>query len=458
MNSSDQRIQRSSNTISRRSFVQGVAAVGVFDIVPRFVLGGQDHTAPSEKLNIAGIGVGGMGFTNLQAMASENIVALCDVDDEYAAKAFQMFPNATRHRDFRRMLDTQKEIDAVMIATPDHTHAIITLAAMQMGKHVYCEKPLTHTIGEVRMITKAARESNVATQMGNWGHANPDARLINEWIWDGAIGNVRAVHVWTDRPLPYPGWTKRSTRPKETPPVPATLDWDLWLGPAPERPYHPDYLPGVRWRPWFDFGTGALGDSIIHNIEPAYWALGLDKTHPISVHASSTEVYAETYPKASIIHYDYPARGDAPPLTITVYDGGLMPPRPEELGPDRKMRTNGILFEGDKGKLLCGGWSSVPELLPESRMREYKRPPETIPRSEGHRLEWINACKTGNPTGSDFAYASGLTELVLLGNVALRSGRNAQLDWDGPNMKVTNVPEANAFLQKEYRKGWALDA
>jgi predicted dehydrogenase len=433
-----------------------------FTIVPRHVLGGAGNTPPSEKLNIAGIGIGGQGADDLSQMESENIVALCDVDEEYAAETFARYPNAKKYRDFRKMLEKEKNIDAVLVATPDHTHAIISMAAIKAGKHVYCEKPLAHTIYETRMVAQAAREAKVVTQMGNQGQAFESPRLLCEWLWDGVIGPVREVHVWTYRPAEM--WPQGVGRPKDTPPVPSTLDWDLWLGPAPYRPYHPDYVP-FKWRGWYDFGTGTLGDMGSHNFAPIFKALKLKS--PTSVEAVSTEMNSETYPLASIVRYDFPAREDMPPVKVTWYDSGLMPFKPEELEDTRLLPwEDGIVFVGDKGKLVAEGWGAQSvRLIPETKMQEYKRPPKTLPRSIGHYKEWIEACKNGGPTGSNFDFASLVTETVLLGNVAIRTGQKRpwgqaltreKFIWDGPNMKITNVPEANVYIHKQYRQGWML--
>lgn len=422
-------------------------------VVGRQVLGGAGFKAPGEKLNIAGIGVGGMGFANLKECEGENIVALCDVDDAYAAKAFARYPKARRHRDFRRMLEVQKDIDAVVIATPDHTHAVIALAAMSLGKHVYVQKPLARTIGETRLLSAAARRFKVATQMGNQGHSMEGIRLIKEWIDAGAIGPVREVHCWTDRPMGW--WPQGVERPRETPDPPATLDWDLWLGPAPARPYHPAYHP-FKWRGWWDFGTGALGDMGCHLFDAPFWALDLG--HPTSVEATSTPVNGETAPLGSMVHYRFPARGVHPPVTLTWYEGGLRPPRPVELEDDRPLgsKNGGLLLVGDTGKIMASEENARnPRLLPETAMTAFRQPPRTIPRIHGsHEQDWIRACKGGPPAGSNFDYAAPLTELVLLGNLALRTGK--KLYWDGPNLRVTNVPEANAFVRAEARAGWGL--
>ena len=438
--------------ITRRDFMSGAAAaVAAFTIVPRHVLGGEGITPPSNKLNIAGVGVGGMGKENIKNCLGENIVALCDVHDEYAAETYKLCPTARQYRDFRKMLEKEKNIDAVVVATPDHNHAVIAMTAIKMGKHVYVQKPLTHSLYEARKLTEAARQAKIATQMGNQGHSSEELRLICEWIWDGAIGPVREVHCWTDRPV----WHQGIDRPKDTPPVPATLDWDLWLGPAPVRPYNPAYHPFI-WRGWLDFGTGALGDMGCHIIDAPFSALKLGR--PTTVEACCAEeigepwkklVNKETYPHASIVHYEFPARGDMPPVKLTWYDGGLKPPTPKELEPNRKLGPGGTIFVGDKGVIMDG------RLIPETKMQEYKKPPKTLARINGsHEQNWIDACKGGQAAGSNFDYAGPLTEIVLLGNVALRI--REKLCWDGENMKITNVPEANNYIQRQYRDGWNL--
>jgi predicted dehydrogenase len=437
------------------------SAIASFMIVPRHVLGGAKYEPPSEKLNIAGIGVGGMGAHDLKEMGSENIVALCDVDSKYAAETFKRYPKARKYKDFRKMLDKQKDIDAVMIATPDHTHAVAAMTAIKMGKHVYCEKPLTYSVYEARKLTQAARAAQVATQMGSQGHASESIRLLCEWIWDGAIGDVYEVHAWT----PHPVWPQGIDRPKERPAVPETLDWDLWLGPAPYRPYHPCYLPGI-WRGWWDFGTGGLGDMGCHILDHIVWSLKLSA--PISVESSHSTFVPEgvnwdkprnleTYPRASIVTYRFAARGSFGPLKLIWYDGGLMPARPEELEDGRKMgdRHGGAIYVGNEGKILCGSHGANGlRLIPEAKMQAYQKPQKTLPRSIGHRQEWIEACKGGKAAGANFNYAGPLTETVLLGNIALRTGE--KLYWDSENLKVTNVPEANNHIHREYRKGWSL--
>jgi predicted dehydrogenase len=445
---------KKANPLTRREFLSRTAAgtAGIM-IVPRFVLGGPGYVAPSDKLNIACIGVGGQGEHDVQGVSSENIVALCDVDDERAAETFEKFPGVKTYRDFRIMLEKEyKNIDAVTVTTPDHNHAVIAMMAIKLKKHVYVQKPLTHTIYEARKLAEAAREYKVVTQMGNQGHASEGARLINEWIWDGAIGNVYEAHCWTNRPI----WPQNILRPDTLPSLPPTLDWDVWIGPSPWRPYHPAYAP-FAWRGWWDFGTGAIGDMGAHIMDQPFWALKLDA--PDTIQASSTEFNTETYPLASEVTFNFPARGEMGPVKLVWHDGGLMPARPEELENERMMGSNegGSLFIGEKGKLICSTYAENPRLIPESKMREYKLPEKTIPRSPGIREEWIAACKGGPPTTSNFDYASKLTETMLLGNLAIRlKERNTILKWDAANLRITNLNEANEFIQMKYRKGWEL--
>jgi len=451
--------------ISRRSFMKASAAVAALTIVPRHVLGGEGKPAANEKLNIAGVGVGGMGGSNLAACESENIVALCDVDaGGYAAKTFGKYPKAKAYKDFRVMLDQQKDIDAVIVATPDHTHAVIALAAIQRGKHVYVQKPLAHSVYEARVLTEAARKHKVMTQMGNQGHSGDGARLMCEWVWDGAIGPVREVHCWTNRPV----WPQsvEVDRPKEAPAVPATLDWDLWIGPAAMRPYHPTYHPGT-WRAWWDFGTGSLGDLGCHIMDPAFWALKLK--YPVSVEGcistywqglwQKTEPKNEQYPRSTIVRYKFPSREGMPEVKLTWWDGGMMPPRPEALEKGRRMGDDdgGVLLIGDKGLLMCGCYGSGPRLVPESRMKEYRQPAKTLERIPGgrHEQDWVRACKGGKPASSSFDYSGPFAETVLMGNLAIRYP-NRELLWDGGKMEVTNDKEANAYVRRQYRQGWTL--
>jgi len=445
-------------TLTRRQFLATATTASSFMLLPAHIAFGAAENSPNNKLNIAGVGIGGQGGADLDEFATENIVALCDVDWQHAAHTFDKHPKAKRYKDFRVMLEKEKSIDAVVVGTPDHNHAIVSVAAIKAGKHVYCEKPLTRTVYEARAVAKVAREAKVATQMGNQGMAFEGNRLINEWIWDGAIGPVREVHVWSDRPthrgkMPL-WWAQGIERPKDTPPVPETLNWDLWLGPAPSRPYHPAYVP-FRWRGWWDFGSGGLGDMGIHNLAPVFSALKLGA--PESVQGSSTPVFEETVPLAATVHYQFPARGDMPPVKLHWYDGGLLPERPAELEENRQLDPeDGIIFVGDQGKMLVTGWGGEhPRLLPESRDKEYKRPPKSLPRSIGHYKEWVEACQHGTPTRSNFDFAGPLTEAVLLGSVCIRNGGD-KLVWDSASLKITNDPDANKYIHYEYRKGWTL--
>lgn len=448
---------------SRRKFLaQSLAATATITIAPRHVLGGAGFTAPSERVRIAGIGAGGMGGGDIRQVSrlGAEIVALCDVDEKQAAETFAAFPTTPRYKDFREMLEKEhRNIDAVTVGTPDHTHAIATMAAIKMGKHVYCEKPLTHTIHEARALATAARTHKVMTQMGNQGHAREGARLTNEWIRAGVIGEIREVHAWTDRAGNH--WPQGSGRPTDHPPVPSTLAWDLWLGPAPSRPYHPSYAP-VKWRGWRDFGTGALGDMGCHIIDHPVWALDLG--HPSTIEARTT-IYGsrlegnrpnlETYPVASIIHYKFPARGNLPPLKLTWYEGGLMPATPEEMSEGQRLPGNGVLYVGSKGKMYHGSHGGMPQLVPAGLTEEAHKVPRSMPRSPGHHKEWLEACKGGTAPVSNFSYSGPMTEIVLLGVLALRSP-NRQLQWDGESLKVKNAPELNRYIHREYRKGWSL--
>ncbi len=454
--SGGKRTNASNVTLSRRHFMGAAAAVAAFTYVPRRVLGGTGQRSANERLNIAGIGVGGQGGSDINALSSENIVVLCDVDEERAAGTFKRFPNARKYKDFRRMLEKEhKNIDAVMVATPDHCHAPAAIMAMRLGKHVYVEKPMAHTIHEARRMTAVAKETGVVTQMGQGGHAGEGLRLTYEFIHDGAIGPVREVHVWSDRPgTPRrPWWPQGIDRPTDTMAVPATLDWDAWLGPAHWRPYHKAYVPR-NWRGWWEFGSGAMGDMAVHNADPAFFCLDLDA--PTAVEAETSGVNDETLPKWSIIKYEFPAKGSRPAVTMKWYDGGKLPPRPAELEEGRNLGDNGILFVGDKGKILCGGWAGAPRLIPESRMKEYKKPEKTLPRSPGHHQEWIEACKAGKPemAMAGFWYSGPFTEALLVGNLAVRLQK--RVEWDAKTMRSPNCPEADNYITKFYRAGYTV--
>ncbi len=444
--------------ITRRRFLQGTAmsAAGL-TILPRHALGRPGRTSPNEKLNIAGIGVGGMGAANLAALESENIVALCDVDHEYAAKTFKKYPNARVWRDYREMLEEQKDIDAVVIATPDHTHAVISIAAMRAGKHVYCQKPLTHNIAEARRMVAVARETRVVTQMGIQGHSGEGARLICEWIAAGAIGDVRAVDAWcalSYYPWGHEWWSSRLHEPAaDAPDAPATLDWNLWLGPAALRPYHPTYHP-CTWRAWLDFGCGMMGDRGVHTLDPVVWALRLGA--PTRVEASSLGGNEHVHSFAGVVTFEFAARGEWPPVTVRWYDG-LRAPRPPELEPERRMGDGegGVIFHGSKGRIMCGTYGEGPRLIPESAMKALVRPPETLARvPDSHEQDWVRACKLGQAAGADFAYGALVTEICHLGNIARRV--DAPIEWDAERMRVNNHEAANRLIGREYRSGWSL--
>jgi len=440
--------------MNRRGFLKGTAAAAfTVHIIPRHVLGGDGQTAPSDKLNIAGVGVGGQGGGDLgdAALSSQNIVALCDVDSGSAAGSIKRFPKAEVFKDYRVMLEKCKGIDAVLIATPDHMHAPVALAAMRAGKHVYVEKPMCHSVEEARMMTKVAKEKGLVTQMGNQGHGGEGLRATREWIQAGAIGTIKDVHCWSDRPGRF--WKQPVQRPTDTPPVPATLEWDLWLGGAPERPYHPCYLP-AKWRGWFDFGNGAMGDMAVHNMDPAFYALDLDT--PIATEAQSSEPNPDGFPAWEIITYEFAAKGARPAVKIKWYDGGKKPERPEELDEGFNLGDNGIIFRGEKGVIFCEGWAGMPRLFPKSLRAGFQPPPKTIPRSIGHRAEWVKACKERKPEDSKagFAYSGPYVESLLIGNLAVRLQK--RIEWDAANMKASNAPEAEPFIRKKYRAGFSI--
>lgn len=450
-------MSNTSRPITRRRFLQSTAkAVATFTILRA---GSARTYAANERLNIAAIGISGQGAGDIDQLKSQNIVALCDVDWRHAAGTFKKFPGAKQFKDYRKMFDSShREFDAVIVATPDHHHAPASMAAIRLGKHVYCEKPLTHSVWEARTIAQAARTAKVATQMGNQAQASEETRRLQEFVLDDAIGPIREVHIWTDRPsrgLFDEYWPQGVGRPTDKPAVPDTLDWDLWLGPAPLRPYHPAYLP-AKWRGWWDFGTGALGDIGCHYFDPVFRALKLGA--PISVEASSTRVNPETYPLGASVTYQFPARGALPALKLVWSDGGLRPPRPEQLRDNDTMGDNGHLLVGDKG-IIMTDWRKW-RIYPEKLAGDYGEPPKKLSRSPGHHQEWIDACKGGPAAGSNFDWAGPLTETVLLGNVALRTQlreklTKVRLAWDSAKLEFTNLPEANQFLRRAYREGWS---
>ena len=441
--------------MNRRTFLKTASLATAAASLPNILRSqGARGQSPDNKLNVACCGVGGRGYDAVQGMKGENLVAFCDVDDERAAKTYPEFPGVPHFRDFRVMLDKLgNQIDAVTVSTPDHMHFPIAMAALSLGKHVFVEKPMTHTVAEARKLAEVAREKKVATQMGNQGHAREGARLLKEWVEAGVLGEVKEVHSWTDRPI-WPQGVKPFDHTKMMPVVPSTLDWDLWLGVAQPREFDPGYMPFV-WRGFWDFGCGSLGDMGCHIMDGAYWALGL--TAPTSVEpvsANQTEISA---PTASVTRLHFPARGSMPAVKWTWYDGGMMPPVPADLEETRKLQDNGTLLIGSKATVMCDTYYDSVRIIPETKMKEMapSLPPKTIPRvAGGHFAEWLRACKGGVPAGSNFEYASRLTESVLIGNVALRARR--RIEWDSASMKVTNLPSANEFVTTHYRAGFGV--
>ena len=446
--------------ISRRDFLKvGTTSFAGLTIIPSSVMGKNfGFTAPSDKLNIAGVGIGGVGSGNLRNMSTENIVALCDIDWKYAAKTFATYPKAIKFKDWRQMFDKMgKSVDAIMVATPDHTHAGVAAHAITMGKHTYVQKPLTHSVYESRLLTRLAKKYKVATQMGNQGNSFDWCRQVAEWVQSGIIGDVYEVHSWTDRPI----WPQGLPEPKGAPAIPAGLDWDLFIGPAQKRPYNPAYTPW-NWRGFWDFGTGALGDMACHIMDPLYWAL--DLKYPISVSASSTLSNLYSPPQAQVVTYKFPARPpkgkvNMPELKVYWYDGGLLPDRPTELKDGEMMgdENGGIIMIGTKGKIMTGCYGMNPTLLPTSRMADFKQPEPVIPRIKGgngniwatnaHEQDWIRACKESpssrKESSSNFQFSGPFNEMVVMGVLATRlsglHGLHRELRWDGENMKFTNI-------------------
>jgi predicted dehydrogenase len=451
--------------LSRRQFVGGTAAaIAACTLVPRHCIAASGQVSPNEKIRVAVVGAGGQGAWNigqLDETKQVDIVALCDVDLQRAGDTLAKFPQAKVYRDFRKMFDEMDNIDAVLIATPDHTHAVAAVAAMKRGKHVYCEKPMAHSVHEVREMMRLAREHKLMTQLGNQGHSWDSTRTFCEWIWDDAIGKVRTIHAGCN--APNSAMDHLSEVGSEHP-VPATLDWDLWLGPAKFRAYNPMYCPGT-WRSWMPFGTGTPGDWTCHVVDPVYWALDLGA--PVSVQAKAKDYdpvkHADTFPKGSIVTHQFPAKGDRGPITLYWYSGTEGIPRPDGLEEGRTVPQTGAVVLGDKGGIMYGSHGAgESRLFPETKMRAYyeklksepvKRP---LPRlGASHHQDWLNAIRTGKPAGSDFSYSGPLTEIAMLSIIAIRM-LGQELKWDSQAIRFTNSAEATALLTPQFRAGWTL--
>lgn len=429
---------------TRREFLKRSTLAGAgFCLVGSHV--SAQSRSPNEKLNIGIIGVHSRGAANMSEVATENIVALCDVDANYLAEAARKYPQAKTYSDWRKLVE-QKDIDAVVVSTTEHTHALASVWAMKRGKHVYCEKPLAHSVYEARVMRQTSKEMKVATQMGTQIHATDNYRRVVELVQSGAIGPVREAHAWVEQGIEGP-----RSRPPEAMPVPDGLNWDLWIGPAPWRPYHSCYFVkrSSSWQNWWDFGNGALGDMGSHIIDLPFWALELK--YPLTIESDGPlPVRSETYPDQLTVHWEHAARGQRPPVKLTWYDGKQRPKSPE--GADLTKWHLGVMFVGEKGILVADYGKHV--LLPEADFKDFQRPQPWIARSRGHHQEWIHACKTGAPTLCNFDYSGALVEHNLLGTVAFRSGQ--KLQWDPEKLKATNCPEADRFLRRSYRKGWTL--
>ena len=457
--------------LSRRDALRSAAGAVLATLVPRHVLGGAGQTPPSEKVTLAGVGVGGVGFPQLQdcQQAGFQIAALCDVDDAYAKKAFDRWPQARRYRDYREMLQAEGDkVDAVYCGTPDHTHAVIAREALRRKKHVQCVKPLTRTIYESRELMKAARAAGVATQMTASPRSSDAARALRKLIADGAIGDVHEAYCWSNRPI----WPQGMARPAGEDPIPKTFDWDLWLGPAAMRPFvaqwpkdhlalkqsaserHPGVYHPFNFRGWFDFGAGALGDMGCHHFNTLFCALRLG--HPVSVEASSTRVLPETFPLASRVTWEFPAREGLPPLRLTWLDGGLKPAAPAELESGRNLPDQGNLYVGSKGKILGGVADG--RIIPDERMKRYEATAPKPPNTGANRAlipsEWLAACRGGPAASCNFDVGGLLTEVTLLGNIAIRCKK--KLLWDAQGMRFTNDEAANRYVRETYRSGWTL--
>ena len=455
-----------SKKVSRREFIKTSSAVAAFSIVPRHVLGGVGHTAPSEKMNIVCIGAGGRSAHDIKIMDTEtdnfNVIGLCDLDERHMKRKIknvcQQYLDVPYYKDYRKMFDKiGKDIDGVMISTPDHSHAVITMDCMRRGMHVFTQKPLTHNIYEARMLKKKAKEFKIVSQMGIQVHAYKALRMGVDLVKSGVLGTIREVHLWTNRPA----WKQEIAKPTGEAKIPEGFDWDQWIGPAPYRPYQSGYHP-FHWRGYWDFGTGALGDMGCHIFDQPFWALDLREPESIECVATDTswwqrnKDFSETGPTASIIRYEFPKRGNREALTLYWYDGGLRPLRPKQLEDKRALPAQGIMYVGDNATAMTP-FIAAPRLIPETEMKGFKFPDQIVPDSPGHFKEWVDACTGNGPMPhANFDYSSDMTETILLGCVALRSGVGRKYMWDAKNMKMTNCPEADKFINEPYREGWSL--
>jgi len=449
-------MSRQSSSISRRNFLASAGAAAAFTIVPRHVLGGPAFTAPSDKLNIAHIGVGGRGGAQVNGCSGENVVAMVDVDESRAGGNFAKFPAAKKYKDFRKMFDDMTDkIDAVCVSTPDHTHAVAVMAALKRGKHVYCEKPLAHSIWEIRQIMAEAKKQDLVTQLGNQGHSSGSIRRFCEWIWDGAIGDVHTVHA---RCSAQHNKVKLFGQRNQDVPIPKGFDWDLWQGPAQARKFHPMYIRGA-WRGWSPYGCGTIGDWICHVVDPSFWALDLGSPSSVRAECDGYDpvAHADTFPSRAKVVFEFPATRKRNAVVLVWHSANEEIPQPAQLEPGRTPPKTGAVVYGTKGQIMHGSHGAGDcTLFPVSDMRAYQRPPESIPRVRGHQRDWLDAIKAGKKAGSDIpTYGGPLTELAQLGIIAYHFPQQKLL-WDGPNMRFTNNDDANKLIKPKFRKGWSL--
>ncbi len=448
--------------LDRRQFLYGAGA-GVAALTVANEATAQNPPATFEEIRFAGIGVGSQGGGDVDAVVSEGatLVALCDVDSKYAAKKFEQYPNAKRYKDFRVMLnELQNEIDAVVIGTPDHTHAVIAMEAMKHGKHVYCEKPLAHNIHEVRTLMAMAKKSGVITQLGNQGHSYGTIRQLCEWVWAGAIGDVHTVHCACDAFKEVYSQKRNLDKLKQHYDVPAELDYDLWTGPAQMEAYTPFWVPW-NWRGWLHYGTGTIGDWFCHVVDPSFWALDLDAPTTVKAEVSGWDPAVDglTYPPSTKITFEFPANAKRGPITLVWHDGNDTIPKPDNFPSDEVVPGTGAILHGDKGIIVHGSHGAgACHILPESLRDQWtgdKAPKQVIERVKGHHWDWLEAIRTGRPAGSNFGYGGRLTQVALIGAIAIRFPGET-LHWDNKAVKFTNHKGANAYIKPAYRAGWAL--